>query len=158
MTQFMPANTSESNDNEVQLVGMSYNLGSHHVGITQEYSSIMPPISTTMLAFYDNQFLFEIPQLVWELVVMPILGAAVLGKSRSICKFFERMHNAFVANGVLQVSDHTIIVLESLLECTDFKFVEFTISIPIESPPFRLLDFRFSDWWDHWCHHIWFEV
>ena len=61
-------------------------------------------------------------------------------------------------NGVLQVSDHTIIVLESLLECTDFKFVEFTISIPIESPPFRLLDFRFSDWWDHWCHHIWFEV
>ena len=104
MTQFMPANASESNDNEVQLVGMSYNLGSYHVGHTQEYSSIMPPMSTTMLAFYDNQFLFEIPQSVWELVVMPIMGAEVLGRSRSISKFFGNMHDAFVANGVLQVS------------------------------------------------------
>ena len=135
MTQFMPANASESNDNEVQLVGMSYNLGSHHVGITQEYSSIMPPISTTMLAFYDNQFLFEIPQSVWELVVMPILGAAVLGKSRSICKFFERMHNAFVANGVLQVSNnfdlrHCLNYVRTLCQCATVPESTFKINVP----------------------------
>ena len=91
-------------DDEIEFVGMNYSLGEHHNGTTNAHSNIMPVVSQNYVVFAPDQFLTHIPTFVWLKVMLPLMGADVLGQSASICTFFRQFHVDFAKQGVLHVS------------------------------------------------------
>jgi hypothetical protein len=91
-------------DDEIELVGVSYSLGEHHTVQTDAYADIMPAVSQNYVVFAPNQFILAIPDFVWLKIIIPLMGADVLGAARSICVFFDRLHIEFAKKGVLHVS------------------------------------------------------
>ena len=91
-------------DDEIEFVGMNYSLGEHHAGTTNAHSSIMPAVSQNYVVFAPDQFVRHIPMFVWLKIMLPLMGADVLGHSASICRFFRQLHVDFAKQGVLHVS------------------------------------------------------